>query len=87
MIMRYCTTCEAVFLFVYLFMYLFMASLCGMRDLSSTTSNQTHAPRQWKRGVLVTGPPESGLELVVSIILQTLGQPLRKVKKEIQLIC
>ena len=33
-----------------------------MWDLNSSTRVQTHAPLQWKHGVLTTGPPEYSQE-------------------------
>ena len=35
----------------------FFFFFCGMWDLGSWTRNGTHAPLQWKCGVLITGPP------------------------------
>ena len=42
-----------------------LATPRGMQDLSSLTRDQTRAPRQWKQGVLTTGPP--GKSLVSSL--------------------
>ena len=38
-------------------LFFFLAAPCCMRDLSSLTRGGTHAPLQWKRRVLTTGPP------------------------------
>ena len=45
----------------YLFIYLFLATLRGMRDLSSPTRDRTCCPLHWKHGVLTTGPPGKSL--------------------------
>ena len=42
--------------FHFLFFFFFWLSL-SMRDLSSWTRDRTHAPLQWKWGILTTGPP------------------------------
>ena len=34
-----------------------VAALHYMCDLSSLNRDQTHAPLQWKHGILATGPP------------------------------
>ena len=59
---------------LFYFIFIFLAAPCGMRDLSSLTTVQTHAPCSGITGALTTGLPGNPLVILneqTELILKT----------------